>query len=98
MRKWLTESSHTVYSHPHLSIAEDTIRILPDNVVAERFITIMGKDVALIIPIKAHNDQQLFGLVHQYRYAWRAMSWELPSGLREDNEELSRIPASRYVL
>lgn len=96
MKKWLTESSQEVYSHPHLRILEDTIRILPDDIIGERFITIIGKDVALVLPIKEHEGERLFGLVHQYRYSWRKMSWELPSGIRED-KELIKITAQREL-
>lgn len=96
MKKWITESSQEVYSHPHLSIVEDTIRILPDEVVGERFITIKGKDVALIVPIKEHNEEQFFGLVYQYRHSWRTMSWEIPAGLREENEDI-KITAQREL-
>ncbi|MHA2231817.1 MAG: NUDIX hydrolase [Candidatus Hodarchaeales archaeon] len=96
MKKWITESSREVYSHPHLSIVEDNIRILPDEIVGERFITIKGKDVALILPIKEHSGDQFFGLVHQYRYSWGTMSWEIPAGLREENEDI-KITAQREL-
>ncbi|MFX0114950.1 MAG: NUDIX hydrolase [Candidatus Hodarchaeota archaeon] len=96
MKKWLTESSQEVYSHPHLSIVEDKVRILPDDIVGERFITRVGKDVAIIIPVKKKRKMQLLGLVHQYRYAWRSMSWELPAGLREKNEDI-KVTAQREL-
>ena len=88
MKKWLTESSQEVYTHPHLRIIEDTVRILPDDIVGQRFITILGKDVVLILPVKKHNGKRFFGLVSQYRYSWRSMSWEIPAGLKEENENI----------
>ncbi|MFW9914842.1 MAG: NUDIX hydrolase [Candidatus Thorarchaeota archaeon] len=96
MKEWLTESSHEVYSHPHLRILEDTIRILPDDIVGERFITIIGKDVALVLPVKEHEGERLIGLVHQYRYSWRKMSWELPSGICEEYEPI-KVTAQREL-
>lgn len=96
MKEWVTEASQEVYAHPHLRILEDKIRILPDDIVGERFITIIGKDVALVLPIKEHEGERLIGLVHQYRYSWRKMSWELPSGICEENEPI-KVTAQREL-
>jgi ADP-ribose pyrophosphatase len=96
VKEWLTESSQEVYTHPHLRILEDTIRILPDDIVGERFLTIIGKDVAVVLPTKEHEGERLIGLVHQYRYSWRKMSWELPSGICEENE-LIKVTAQREL-
>jgi ADP-ribose pyrophosphatase len=73
---WRTEASRVVFENQRLRLIQDQV-IQPDGGPGDYvYVQVRGPIVAIVA---VDDDRQVY-LVRQWRYPWRANSWEIPSG------------------
>lgn len=83
-------SSEEIYRRPYVRFMKDKIRI---NGLEKDY---SYADIANGIGIVAINDRNEVALVGQWRYPINRYDWEIPAGMREDNED-SLLGAQREL-
>src|SRR5687768_4501611 len=83
MGKWQRLSSKIVYQNPYITVHEDEV-IMPDG-RAEKYGWIATPPAVFIVAINQHNQ---VCLIEQERYLTGRLSWELPAGNTDGEDEL----------
>jgi ADP-ribose pyrophosphatase YjhB (NUDIX family) len=83
LKKWKLIKSALGYSHPHLKVRLDHVR-LPDGTEISDFAVWLSPDVAQVVPL--HKDGRV-ALVRMYKHGAREFITEFPGGFVNDGED-----------
>lgn len=79
--KWETVEERIIFRNKYLGLRNDKV-LRPDGKNAE-YVVVENRNFVSVVCLT--NEGKII-LVRQFRYPWKAFSWELPSGIIEQNE------------
>lgn len=84
IRPWKTLARRVLISRPPwLEVGEEDV-LLPDGQVVENFLSITGRDFAIVVPLTADGHTVL---IRSYKHGLRGISRSFPAGYLEAGEE-----------
>ncbi len=79
---WRTVEERVVYENKYIRLRND-LAARPDGVEVD-FVVVENRSFASVICKTVENQ---IPMVRQFRYPWMAVSWEIPSGIIDQEEE-----------